>query len=252
MDTPLNGVILILLAMLVSVVGLMIVRHFVDVHRLKEYHEVASYFFLMLGTLYAVLVAFAIFVVWDGFTQAGTNLEHEANEVGDLSRLSMAMPDPMRKKVSVALGEYLNSVTADEFPAMANGHGSQRTWIAVQNLWDVYDGFKPDTLQMQAYLTQSLEHLARLSDYRRMRLFASRGTVPDALWMLLISGGVLLIAFTYLFGHDSLFSQAAMTAVLAGILAFSLFLIASLDTPYSGVAHMTPEAFRVEAQHVTW
>ena len=110
--------------------------------------------------------------------------------------------------------------------------------------------FRPNTPQTQAYYSESLTHLNALADFRRTRLFTSRGTVPTSLWGLLFSGGILLIAFTYLFGHESISFQAAMTAALAGILAFSLFLIISLDTPYSGVASVTPEPFKIELQHI--
>lgn len=250
MDTPLAGVLLVGAAMLVSVMGLLVVRRYVDIGWLKQHHEVASYFFLMIGTLYAVLIAFAIFVVWSGFKDAGTNLEHEANEVGDLSRMSTVMPEPLRQNIRTALMEYLNSVTEDEFPAMAEGRESVRTWQAMQKLWDVYGTGQPNSPQMQAYYAESLTHLDALANFRRIRLFTSRSTVPTALWGLLVSGGILLVAFTYLFGHESIPAQAAMTAALAGILTFSLFLIISLDSPYSGVARVTPEPFKVELQHV--
>jgi hypothetical protein len=250
MDTTVDGVLLTSISMLFSVAGLLLVRHYVDIDWLKRHHEVASYFFLMIGTLYAVLIAFAIFVVWSNFKDAGTNLEHEATEVADLSRLSASLPDPYRKNISTALMEYLSAVVEDEFPAMKQGRDSQRTWDAVQRLWDVYGTFRPETPQMQAYLAESLKHLTQLSDFRRTRLFTSRGTVPASLWWLLVSGGILLIAFTYFFGHESVWSQASMTAALAGILAFSLFLILSLDSPYSGVAQVTPRAFQVELIHV--
>jgi len=251
MDTPAAGVLFITASMVFSVAGLLVVRRFADLAWLQRHHEVASYYFLMVGTLYAVLVAFAIFVVWTGFTDAGTNLEHEANEVGDLSRMSMGMPDDVRHKIRGALIEYLNSVTEDEFPAMALGHDSQRTWQAVEKLWEVYDSTQPDTPQLQTYYAESLHHLNALSDYRRIRLFTSRGTVPTSLWCLLISGGVLLVAFTYFFGHESVLSQAAMTAAFAGVLSFSLFLVLSLDSPYSGVARVTPEPFKLELSHVS-
>ncbi len=250
MDTPLNGVLLVGGAMLISVAGLLLVRRYVHIDWLKRHHEVASYFFLMVGTLYAVLVAFAIYLAWSDFNNAGTNLEHEATEVADLSRLSTAMPDPYRKNISVALMGYLNAVAQDEFPAMAEGRDSQRTWDSVQKLWDVYGTIRPENPQMQAYLVESLQHLTQLSDYRRTRLFTSHSSVPANLWCLLVSGGILLIAFTYFLGHEGVWSQAGMTAALAGILAFSLFVILSLDTPYSGVARVTPRAFQVELKHV--
>ena len=78
-------------------------------------------------------------LVWGSFSQAGTNLELEANEVGDLSRMSAVMPDPLRGNIRTALMEYLTSVMDDEFPAMSEGRSSQRTWNAVEKLWGVYD-----------------------------------------------------------------------------------------------------------------
>jgi hypothetical protein len=245
-----NGLLVIGTSMLLSVAGLLVVRRYVNVAWLRKHHEVASHFFLMIGTLYAVLIAFAIFVVWTASKEAGTNLEHEATEVADLSRLSTAMPDPQRREITTALMEYLNSVVEEEFPNMQQGRDSQRTWNAVQHLWDVYGTSQPETARLQAYFAESLKHLTQLSDYRRSRLFASRGTVPAMLWQLLVAGAVILIAFTYSIGQESVWSQAAMVAALAGIMACSLFLINSLDKPYSRVARVTPQPFILELQHV--
>ena len=250
MDTVLAGALVISVSMALSVIGLVLVRRYVGVDWLRRHHELAGYYFLMIGTLYAVLVAFAIYVVWSAFKDAATNLEHEATEVADLSRLSMAMPDDLRRNITSALMEYLNAVSQDEFPAMEEGRVSDRTWAAVQRLWDVFRDAQIDTPKLQGYFNESLKHLTLLSDYRRTRLFASHGTVPDILWCLLSVGGVLLVGFTYFVGHESLWSQAGMTACLAGLLAFCMFLIVNLNRPYSGVARVTPEPFRLELAHV--
>jgi hypothetical protein len=61
MDTPMGAVIVIGTSMLLSIAGLLVVRRYANVDWLKRHHEVASYFFLMIGTLYAVLIAFAIY-----------------------------------------------------------------------------------------------------------------------------------------------------------------------------------------------
>lgn len=250
MDTVLAGVLLISVSMLLSVIGLLLVRRYVSVDWLRRHRELAGYYFLMIGTLYAVLVAFAIYVVWGAFKDAGTNLEHEATEVADLSRLSTAMPDDLRRNITAGLMEYLNAVSQDEFPAMEQGRDSSRTWLAVQRLWDVYRDAQIDTPRLQAYFNESLKHLTLLSDYRRTRLFASHGTVPAILWLLLTVAGVLLVSFTFFVGHESVSTQAAMTGCLAGIVAFSMFLIVTLNRPYSGAARVTPEPFRLELSHV--
>jgi hypothetical protein len=250
MDSILGGSAVILASMLLSVIGLLLVRYLISVDWLKQHRELAGYYFLMIGTLYAVLIAFAIYAVWSQFESAGANLEHEATEVADLSRLAMAMPSETRLAINGALLEYLNAVTEDEFPAMAEDRISERTWAAVQRLWEAYANAQPDTPKLQGYFNESLKHLTSLSDLRRTRLLASRGTVPTVLWALLGVGGAMLVSFTYFVGHESVWSQALMTACLTGILSFSMVLIVSLDSPYTGAARVTPVAFRLEKLHV--
>lgn len=249
-DTPMHGTMFVVSVIVVSVLGLFIVRRYVDIAWLRKHHEIASYFFLMIGTLYAVLIAFAIFVVWTQFQDAGTNLEREVNEVGDLSRMAALMPEPMRSNMRSALLEYIRAVVDDEFPAMADGRESPRTWQAQQNLWDAYKTSEPDNPKAQIYAAETLKHLNELSNYRRIRLFTMRGTVPVPLWVLLYSGGVLLIGFTYFFGHESVAWQAAMTAALASTLAFSLYLIVAFNGPFDGSTRVSDAPYRLELQHV--
>ena len=250
MDSPFYGTLFVVGSMLVSVLGLVIVRRFVDVDWLKKHLEIASYFFLMIGTLYAVLIAFAIFVVWTQFQDAGANLEREVNAVGDLSMMAAGLPEPQHKQVRDALLEYVHAVTEDEFPAMAEGRESSRTWAAVQQLMDAYTSASVSNAKDQVFMAESLKHLNDLSNYRRARRFTSRGTVPQLLWYLLFGGGIVLVAFTYFFGHESLAWQGAMTAALAGTLSFSLFLIIAYNGPFDGTTRVSPAPYQLELNHV--
>ncbi|HEY1732771.1 MAG TPA: hypothetical protein VGG15_13530 [Terriglobales bacterium] len=250
MDSPLYGTIFVVGSMFVSVLGLVIVRRFVNLDYLKKHLDIASYFFLMIGTLYAVLIAFAIFVVWTQFQDAGTNLEREVNAVGDLSRMSSGLPEPQHTVIRNALLEFVHAVIEDEFPAMAEGRDSTRTWAAMQKLMDAYTDAPITSIKDQIYAAESLKHLNDLSNYRRIRLFTSRGTVPTLLWYLLFGGGIVLIAFTYFFGHESITWQAAMTAALAATLSFSLYLIVAYNGPFDGTTRVGPATYELELQHV--
>jgi len=249
MNTPFHGVFFIAAVMVLSLLGLVLVRRYVEISSLKRHHEVASNFFLMLGTLYAVLIAFAVFAVWSDFKDAGNNLEREASEVAGLYQMSAAFPDPLRSNIRASLLEYVKAVVEDDFPAMAAGREGRRCTQAIRSLWAAYGNGEPTTLKEQIYYAESLKQLNELANYRRIRLFTSRGTVPNLLWWLLCTGGILLIAFTYFFGHESLRSQAIMTAALAGMLAFSLFLIFAFDSPYAGAARVSPAPFELELKY---
>ena len=251
MDSPFFGTVFVCGSMLFSVLGLIVVRRYVNIEWLKQHHEIASYFFLMIGTLYAVLIAFAIFVVWTQFQDAGVNLEREVNAVGDLSRMAAGLPEAQHKQIHEALLNYIHAVLDDEFPAMADGRESPRTWAAVQQLMDAYTSVSVSDGKDQVFMAESLRHLNELSNYRRARLFTSRGTVPQLLWYLLFGGGAILIAFTYFFGHESIAWQGAMTAALAGTLSFSLFLIVAYNGPFDGTTRVSSAPYQMELEHVT-
>jgi len=75
-------------------------------------------------------------------------------------------------------------------------------------------------------------------------MLSSRSGLPVALWVLLIGGGIIAVGFTYLFGIESARTQILMIASLAGLIGFILFLIISLDFPFSGDLRIEPEAIK--------
>ena len=249
MNPLLQAVLFIGGSSLLSVLGLLLVRRRVDLDFLESHHEVAGFFITIYGTLYAVLLAFAVFVVWVDFKEAQSNFELEANQLADLYRMAQAFPEKFSVPIQETLRGYLTSVVEDEFPAMAEGRESPRTFQAMQKVWNVYLADGPTDSKTQVFYDRSIGRLNELGDYRRLRILKSRGTVPTILWCVLGTGAVLLVGFTYFFGLN-LRSQALMTATLAGFLAFSLYLIYSLNLPFAGFSRVSPEAMQQELRFV--
>lgn len=234
---------------LLSVLGLLLIRRRVDLEFLESHHEVAGYFITIYGTLYGVLLAFAVFVVWIDLKEAQSNFELEANQLADLYRMAQVFPEKFSTPIQDALNGYLTSILEDEFPAMAEGHESPRTSQALQSLWNAYRAAEPTDSKSQVFYDRSIGRLNELGNFRRLRILKSRGTAPMILWNVLGTGGVLLVGFTYFFGLN-LRSQALMTATLAGFLAFSLYLIYCLNLPFAGLARVSPEAMQQELKSV--
>lgn len=141
---------------LLSVLGLLLVRRRLTLEFLEAHHEVAGYFVTIYGTLYAVLLAFAVFVVWVDFKEAESNFELEANEMADPYRMAQAFPETFSIPIQDALNGYLTSILEDEFPAMAEGHESPRTFQALQNVWRVYRASGPTDSKSQVFFERSL------------------------------------------------------------------------------------------------
>src|SRR5213082_3678552 len=83
--------------------GLYLVRRKYSAEVLKENHEVAAIIFNAFGLFYGVLLAFVVFVTWNGYDEATKNLQLEANEVLDIFHSAKAFPDPASKIIQDGL-----------------------------------------------------------------------------------------------------------------------------------------------------
>src|SRR5438046_5260287 len=106
---------------LTAVGGLLLVRKKYSAEVLRENHEVAAIIFNAFGLFYGVMVAFVVFVTWNGYDEATKNLQMEANETDDIFHLTEAYPDPARKMIQQALMDYVASVYDDELKRMSQG-----------------------------------------------------------------------------------------------------------------------------------
>src|SRR5436190_14159908 len=104
--------------------GLYLVRKRYAEEVLKENHEVAAIIFNAFGVLYAVVVAFVVFVTWTGYDDATKNLQMEASQALDVFHSAQAFPEPMRHEIRQGLLGYLNSVYTHELKSMASGEVS--------------------------------------------------------------------------------------------------------------------------------
>ena len=87
----LSGLLLVGLATALAMLGPSLVRRYVTLEKLTTNHEVAGFKFAVVGVLYAVLVAFAIIVVWEKFNEAENNVAQEAGAAATVYRLSQGV-----------------------------------------------------------------------------------------------------------------------------------------------------------------
>jgi hypothetical protein len=65
--------------------GPVLMRHRVGLERLTSNNEIAGFKFATVGVIYAVLLAFAVIVVWEKFRDAETAVLQEAGASATLS-----------------------------------------------------------------------------------------------------------------------------------------------------------------------
>jgi hypothetical protein len=225
--------------------GPYLVRRCVTLEKLTTNNEIAGFKFATVGVLYAVLLAFAIILVWEKFSDAETTVAQEAGAAETVYRLSSGLSDTQRKdRLRGALTAYLAVAVADDWHAMDRGiaEGSRS---ARQALDELYASLLTAPLPQGGdapLLSEILHQLDLITKARRARLIAADGTVPGVIWLVLFSGAFVTVAFTFFFGTRSLPAQTMMTALLSLLVFFELLTIVMIDRPFSGPIRVEPAA----------
>jgi hypothetical protein len=127
---------------------------------------------------------------------------------------------------------------------MEHQKSSPRAWELLDDIRASLQDLDPSTPGQQVLYEQSLERMRDLADARRERLLEAEKGLPAILWVVLITGGILVVAFTYLFGLQSTAIHLLMVGSLALIIALVLFTVAALNYPFKGDITIDPEAMK--------
>jgi Na+/proline symporter len=227
----------------VAIAGLYLVRKKYPADVLKEHHEVAAIIFNAFGVLYAVVVAFVVFVTWNGYDDATKNLQLEASQVIDLFHSAKAFPDPASKVIQDELINYANSVQNDELRRMAGGEIGLYSTGSLRNLIGVFDRMEDKAIPNRELYMESLRRLNNLAEYRRLRIFAGNDTVPPMMWLIMLVGGVIMVLYTYFFGVRNIRAQYGMTSALTIMISLILFVVYVLDHPFTGTGKVSARPF---------
>jgi hypothetical protein len=92
----LSGTLLLGVAILLAMASPVLVRRRVSLDRLRVSNEVAGFRFATVGVLYAVLLASAVIVVWEKFSEAEDAVAQEAGAAATLYRLADGGRPPLK------------------------------------------------------------------------------------------------------------------------------------------------------------
>ena len=240
----LSGFIIVGLGTVLATLGPTVVRHFVALDKLTTNNEIAGFKFATVGVLYAVLLAFAIIVVWQKYSDAETTVAQEAGAAAAMFQLSAGLGEKPGAAMRGALSNYLAHAIADDWPAMeqiAPG-GSPSARQALDEVYVALLTFQSASPVDAAVMSEILHQIDQLTQARRVRLVEAEGVVPGVVWLILFGGAIVTLGFTFFFGAESLRAQTLMTALLAVLMLSELFIIVAIDRPFTGRVRVEPWA----------
>ena len=213
----------------------------------KESNDFTGAVVAVIGTTYAVILAFTLAGVWAMLQQAQANEEQEANALVNIYRIASQLKDPNAKPIQELCVRYANNALEREWPAMDKRQMPPEGAEIINQFWtlagEIQARAQPDAIG--AY--QLMEELRLLTQHRRVRIMDSREALPGILWAVLIAGGIITVASSCFFGVPSFRFHLLQVLMLSFLIALVLVAISDIDQPYQGEVKVAPQGFEFAA-----
>ena len=246
----LTGVLMVCLAVGGAGVVELVARRVIPLRLRQEHNEVSAAMFTVIGTTYAVLLAFVAMLAWEGFNKAQMVTDAEASLVQNVYQLIDGLSGPEMPAMRRDILGYADAVARSEWPAQAVGRPVMEDEPHLRDLTTTALHLRPDNIADGDLHTLLLGDLGQLATARRERLFAARTPIPAILWFVLIAGGSLTVGFASFLGAPSLPLHLAMSSLLAISGALVLLAIVALSNPFRGDFRVSAEPFNRVLEHM--
>jgi hypothetical protein len=250
LTTAFFGALVILFSVALAVGGLVVVQRLIPLPLRESHNAATGTIFAALYVLFGVTVGFSLLLVWQQYDAAEKVAEREAATVEELYRLAGDFPDLERDRVQDLAVSYARVVAEEEWSLMHQGETSPRAAELAVELRESIQGFEPRTEAEQELRSEGLTQLDGLDEDRALRLLEVREGLPSLMWVVLVVGGVITVAFTYLFGLENYLLHMLAVAALTVVITLIIYTIAVLDYPFNGDLRVGPESFELVLQRI--
>ena len=249
LSTAFFGGVVILASVLTAIAGLVVARRRIPLPVRERHTTAVGTIYAAVYVLFGLAAGFSLFSVWQEFQTAYKTTEAEASSVETIYRLGGGFPEPVRGQVQ-QLAESYARAAVEEWPLLEQAQSSPHADTLLDELRRGVQDIEPATDAQGALRTQALEELNELEAARVLRLVFAREGLPYILWVVLVVGGILTVAFPYLFGIDAAWLHTATVVGLTVLVALILCVIGILDYPFGGGVGVQPESFEVVLREI--
>lgn len=193
------------------------------------------------STIYTVLLAFVVVIVWQQLTDAGSRVETEATRLSNILRDSQAFAPADEAAIRDAVHNYIQLTSTRDWQNMAEGKDADPlSNAAYEEIWEAVYRIEPVGVRQENFHAETVTRLNELGSARRSRLLGAKASVPAVMWLLLLVGGGMVLVLSYLLPHGSWKGSNFALGATGAVISITLFLIFAMDHPYTGELRVDP------------
>ncbi|MER7922914.1 hypothetical protein ABTY96_07205 [Streptomyces sp. NPDC096057] len=195
-------------------------------------------------TLTVLLLAFVLVTANGSYGKAEVSSRGEARALDQLVETAEYAPTAQRAEIQGAAVCYARAVRTQEWPAMADGHGS-----SAPSVWSTSFRRTFRALEGKSVFGMLVAADNKRSDEREERLTQATASIPSAiLWFLLATLAITVIALGTCIPRRNNRGQLITLVVITALLTTTLCIIRDVDRPFGGIINVTPTAI-ADAEH---
>ena len=218
-----------------AVLLMLAVRRYLAPEGLLRDSVPATGVFGVLGVAFAVLLAFVLFLAFEGYNRAHAGASREAVAVTQLLREAKLLPQPQQNELRGGLVCYARSVVSNEWPSMPTTGESALVSEWVATIESTVDRVPVDGARTEVALSHWLDEMTERREGRRARLSEAESSLPSTVWLMLGLGSALTVLYLLLLAdrRERWWVQGAMIGTITALVVSSLLVVNFLDHPFN-------------------
>jgi len=248
METIVAALLIFCTAAGAAIVGLLLLKKFVDLSSLASHQDLVQATLQIVGTLYAVLLGFLVAGAVSFHEAAEARVLVEANSLCDIFRFAKGLPDPQRSVIRKTCRDYNKTVLTDEWTDLDANQACPNAWRIYYLLWDEVLAL-PNGTQTESNIQSCLmTAIETLGESRRSRVTMMKHHLPVLVWLVVIAGSAILTCLMYLLVGDKKVIHSILIATVTGVLCLNALLLYVYSQPFRGAMKVKPQAFEVNQE----
>jgi len=207
------------------------------------------------AVFYGIVAGLIAVAAWEQYASYDDKVTQEAGTIAVLYRDVATYPEPYGSRLSEELRVYTRSVI-EGWPLLQHGVVPPQPAALLNTFQTTFYSFEPKNERERIIHAAAIEEYERMIELRRLRLHDKDAGLPEALWAVVIIGGILTIFLTYFLALERFRVHLTMTIVSSILVSLLIFMIAAVDHPFRGGVSIGPDSFQLvyeqlESQRLT-
>ena len=205
-------------------------------------NDVVGYVLSCFCVFYGLLLGLIAVTAYQNVSDAGANVTREAAALSALYEDVSRYPAPHGQNLRWLLRDYTRYVIRYGWPLQRRGIVPQEGTIRTEAFHEKLLEFQPRSPAEEIIHAEALRQFNHFLEYRRMRLFSVKSSLPASMWYVMLLGAVFNIVLCWMFDMRFV-AQLVLGGILAAYLGAMMHLIFDMNQPYRGEVSISAEPF---------